>query len=51
MALLSTVFGLAIASGPIGRKFERAAPVLGTMSIVFGVWYAFGALGLVLYPF
>jgi cytochrome c biogenesis protein CcdA len=51
MALLSTVFGLAIARGPIGRKFERAAPVLGTMSMVFGVWYAFGALGLVVYPF
>ena len=50
MALLSTVFGLAIARGPIGRKFERAAPVLGTMSMVFGVWYAFGALGLVVYP-
>jgi len=50
MVLLSTVFGLDIARGPIRRKFERAAPVLGTMSMVFGVWYALGALGVVVYP-
>lgn len=51
MAILSTVFGLAIASGPIARNFERVAPVLGVLSLAFGVWYALGALGLVVYPF
>src|ERR671938_737956 len=51
MALLSTAFGLAIAGGPIARNFERVAPVLGILSMAFGVWYALGALGLVVYPF
>ncbi len=51
MALLSTAFGLVIAGGPIARNFERGAPVLGVMSMAFGVWYALGALGLVVYPF
>lgn len=51
MALLSTVFGLAIVGGPIARNFERVAPVLGVLSMAFGVWYALGALGMVVYPF
>ena len=51
MALLSTVFGLAIAGGPIGRRFERVAPVLGVLGIAFGAWYALGALGVIVYPF
>jgi high-affinity nickel permease len=51
MALLSTAFGLVIAGGPIARTFERVAPVLGVLSMAFGVWYALGALGVVVYPF
>ena len=51
MALLSTAFGLAIAGGPVGRNFERVAPVLGVLGMAFGAWYALGALGVVLYPF
>ncbi len=51
MALLSTAFGLAIAGGPVGRNFERVAPVLGVLGMAFGAWYALGALGLVVYPF
>jgi high-affinity nickel permease len=51
MAILSTVFGLVIAGGPIGRNFERVAPVLGVLSMAFGAWYALGALGVVVYPF
>jgi ABC-type nickel/cobalt efflux system permease component RcnA len=50
MALLSTAFGLAIAGGPIGRHFERVAPVLGVLGMAFGAWYALGALGFVMYP-
>jgi hypothetical protein len=51
MALLSTAFGYALASGPIERNFERLAPVLGVLAAIFGVWYAAGALGVVTYPF
>lgn len=51
MALLSTGFGLIIAGGPIGRNFERLAPVLGVLAVAFGVWYALAAVGLVVYPF
>jgi len=51
MALLSTAFGLAIAGGPLGRTFERVAPVLGVLGVAFGAWYALGALGMVVYPF
>jgi ABC-type nickel/cobalt efflux system permease component RcnA len=51
MALLSTAFGLVIAGGPMARNFERVAPVLGVLSMAFGVWYALGALGIVVYPF
>jgi hypothetical protein len=45
IALLSFVFGLDIARGPGGHKLERDAP-----DLVFGERYAFGALGLVVYP-
>jgi ABC-type nickel/cobalt efflux system permease component RcnA len=51
MALVSTAFGLAIAGGPVGKNFERVAPVLGVLSMAFGTWYALGVLGLTLYPF
>ena len=51
MVLLSTALGLVIAGGPIARNFERVAPVLGVLSVAFGVWYALGALGIVVYPF
>jgi ABC-type nickel/cobalt efflux system permease component RcnA len=51
MTLLSTAFGLAIAGGPVGRNFERVAPVLGLLGIALGAWYALGALGVVVYPF
>ena len=51
MALLSTAFGLAIAGGPLGRNFERVAPLLGVLGVAFGAWYALGALGMAVYPF
>jgi cytochrome c biogenesis protein CcdA len=51
MALLSTAFGLAIASGPVRRNFDRLAPVLGVLAAAFGVWYTLSALGIVAYPF
>ena len=51
MALVSAAFGLAIAGSPRGRNLERVVPVLGCLSMAFGVWYALGALGTVVYPF
>ena len=51
MALLSTALGLAIATGPLARNFERVAPVLGVLAAAFGIWYAAGAVGIVAYPF
>ena len=51
MALLSTAFGYAVATGPVRRNSERVAPVLGVLTAAFGVWYAAGALGIVAYPF
>ena len=51
MALVSTVFGLAIANGPVARNFERVVPVLGCLSMALGAWYMLGAVGLAAYPF
>lgn len=44
MAVLSTGFGLTLASGPVRRSFQTLAPVLGSASLAFGVWYVLGAL-------
>jgi hypothetical protein len=44
MAALSTGLGLTLGSGPIRNVFPTLAPVLGLVSLSFGVWYALGAL-------
>jgi hypothetical protein len=51
MALLSTGFGLTLTSAPVRRQFNRIAPALGATSLVFGVWYALGALSIAPYLF
>ena len=51
MAAVSAGFGLTLSVAPIQRSFARLAPVLGTASLLFGVWYALGAQGLVPYYF
>jgi ABC-type nickel/cobalt efflux system permease component RcnA len=51
MACVTAGFGYALARGPMVRSFERAAPVLGTLSLAFGLWYALGAAGAVPYVF
>jgi high-affinity nickel permease len=45
MALLSTGLGAALGHGFARRSFARLAPVLGVLSLAFGVWYALGAQG------
>jgi hypothetical protein len=49
MALLSTGFGLTLSSAPVRRSFNRIAPALGATSLMFGVWYALGALAVTPY--
>ena len=44
MALLSAGVGYLLARGPVRRRFQRLAPVLGGLALAFGTWYALGAL-------
>jgi cytochrome c biogenesis protein CcdA len=47
MALVTAAFGHAIARGPVLRRVDGAVPVLGALSLLFGLWYAARALELV----
>ncbi len=49
MALLSTGLGLTLSREPVRRCFDRIAPALGAASLLFGVWYALGALAVTPY--
>lgn len=49
MAVLSTGWGAALGSAPVQKSFHRVAPMIGGASLVFGIWYALGAQGLVTY--
>ena len=51
MAALSTCWGVTLAYAPIQRSLAHFAPVLGCLSLAFGVWYALGALNLAPYFF
>jgi ABC-type nickel/cobalt efflux system permease component RcnA len=51
MALLSTGLGLTLSNDRVRRSFNRTAPALGAASLLFGVWYALGALQLAPYVF
>jgi ABC-type nickel/cobalt efflux system permease component RcnA len=51
MTAVTSLFGGALARGPLPRKFELAAPVLGAFSLAFGVWYGLAALSAVPYLF
>ena len=44
MAMLSAGFGWIITTGPIARQLNRAAPLLGMASLVFGLGYLWHAL-------
>lgn len=49
MTVLSTGFGLTLGRGRLGDLLPRVAPLLGAASLVFGLWYALGALNLAPY--
>jgi cytochrome c biogenesis protein CcdA len=49
MAFVSAAFGHALARGPVLARVTAAIPVLGALSLLFGAWYALGALDTVPY--
>ena len=49
MSVVSAGFGAVLSRPRSRRLFGRAAPVLATLSLAFGVWYALGAQQLVPY--
>jgi cytochrome c biogenesis protein CcdA len=51
MTAVTALFGRALANGPLPRRFELAAPVLGGFSLLFGLWYGLAALSAVPYVF
>jgi cytochrome c biogenesis protein CcdA len=51
MALVSGAFGYALARGPVARTLTRAVPVFALLTLLFGVWYALGAIEAVPYAF
>jgi high-affinity nickel permease len=51
MAALSTGLGFTLGRGPIRNVFPALAPVLGLLSLSFGLWYALGALHVTPYYF
>ena len=51
MTILTTGFGRVLVSRPVARTFNSVAPALGTLSMLFGFWYASAAWSLMPYPF
>lgn len=51
MTLLSGGLGRTLVTRPLSSTFGAVAPVLGTVSLAFGVWYATSAWSLTPYPF
>jgi ABC-type nickel/cobalt efflux system permease component RcnA len=51
MTVLSGGFGRTLVTRPVMASFAAVAPLLGTMSLAFGVWYATSAWSLTPYPF
>lgn len=49
MTLASYLFGSALAREPVLRRMRAAVPALGVLALLFGAWYALGALEAVPY--
>jgi high-affinity nickel permease len=49
MSIMSTTFGMTLSTDPLRRSFHRLAPAIGTASLLFGLWYALGALAIAPY--
>jgi hypothetical protein len=50
MAVLSSGFGYVLTRGPVVRRVLALAPAMGVITLLFGAWYALGALNAVHYP-
>jgi ABC-type nickel/cobalt efflux system permease component RcnA len=50
MAALSSGLGYTLTRGPVVQRVLALAPVLGLATLLFGAWYALGAVGAVAYP-
>jgi hypothetical protein len=51
MAVASTGFGLVLTREAVARRYVAIVPVLGVLSLAFGLWYGLGALRAVPYAF
>lgn len=51
MAMVTGSYGLTLVSPPVRAAFNGIAPVLGALSLGFGIWYGSAAWSLVTYPF
>jgi cytochrome c biogenesis protein CcdA len=51
MTILSTGFGSILVARPVRHTFALVAPALGTLSLVFGIWYGVAAWNAAPYPF
>ena len=51
MAGLTAGWGLTLTRPAVQRSFDRLVPALGVASLVFGAWYALGALSIAPYYF
>ena len=51
MTMVTTGYGFTLASRPVRSAFHGMAPVLGALSLSFGLWYAAAAWSLAPYPF
>lgn len=50
MTIVTTGLGAMLASAPVASACNGVAPVLGVVSVAFGIWYAVAVWGLVAYP-
>jgi len=50
MAGLSSGLGYALTRGRVARRILVLAPALAAVTLVFGAWYALGAVSAVPYP-
>lgn len=50
MTIVTTGFGITLSAAPVASAWNSVAPLLGVVSLTFGMWYAVAAWGLVSSP-